>query len=156
MTGTVLDSPNYPADLNDIRSLFKEYQEEIQADLCFQSFEDELAGLPGKYSEPRGTVVLAHHNKKVAGIVALRPIENDICEMKRLYVRPEYKGLGIGRGLAERIIREARKRGYKKMRLDTLNRLESAVALYRKLGFKEMTAYYENPLEGVIYMELDL
>ncbi len=153
----LLKYPDYPEDLEIIRRLFKEYQEEIQADLCFQSFEEELKNLPGKYAEPKGSIILAEWENNTAGVVALRPMETpESCEMKRLYVRPEYKGKGIGRALTERIIKEAKLHGYKKMRLDTLDRLERAVDLYKKLGFKEITAYYPNPLDGVVYMEMEI
>jgi len=151
---TTLSKAQYPDDLDEIKDLFLQYQQEIQADLCFQSFQQELDSLPGKYAEPRGAVILARVKGQIAGVVALRPMEEiDICEMKRLYVKPEFKGKNIGKQLARAILKEAAAKGYRKMRLDTLDRLVPAVKLYTQLGFQKINAYYPNPLEGVIYME---
>ncbi len=136
--------------------LFREYQTFLDVDLCFQGFEQELATLPGKYSEPGGAIYLAQNNDQTVGCVAVRPIKDDICEMKRLYVRDKFRGFSAGRLLAERVISKAKQLGYKRMQLDTLKRLESAVALYKKLGFVEIHPYYENPLDEVVYWELDL
>jgi putative acetyltransferase len=147
-----------------VRQLFREYEKELDEDLCFQGFEEELAGLPGKYAPPDGRLLLAEAKKKICGCVALRKIlqsgvpysrmSDEICEMKRLFVRPEFRGDGIGRELAMAIIREAHAIGYRTMRLDTLEKLQPAIALYRSLGFKIVKPYYHNPLEGTVYMEL--
>lgn len=138
------------------RQLFREYQAFLGEDLCFQGFDKELANLPGKYQDPTGAILLAEHNDEFVGCVAVRPIENQICEMKRLYVKPQAQGLSAGRLLAEAIIAKAQSLKYEKMQLDTLKRLERALALYQKLGFKEISPYYANPLDQVIYLELDL
>lgn len=138
------------------RGLFREYQAYLNVDLCFQSFEQELAGLPGKYAPPRGALLLAMTGGEAAGCVALRPWHGTVCEMKRLYVRPEYRGARLGRVLSEEIIQRAAALGYTAMRLDTFRRLAEAVRLYESLGFREIPAYCENPHQGVVYLELDL
>jgi len=138
------------------RELFCEYAAESQLDLCFQNFEAELAGLPGGYAPPEGRLLLSMHEKQLAGCVALRKFEDGVCEMKRLYVRPAFRGLGIGETLARRVIDEAVAIGYARMRLDTLARMQAAVALYEALGFRRIEAYRPNPLEDVIYFELAL
>ena len=143
----------FPRDLEEVRSLFREYEAFLQVDLCFQDFEAELAGLPGRYAPPGGGLLLGKVAGKVQGCVAVRDLTPGCCEMKRLYVRPEGRGRGLGRALAERIIEVARDLGYARMRLDTLDRLEEAMRLYRSLGFDEIEAYYENPCEGVVYLE---
>lgn len=134
--------------------LFREYQTQLNVDLCFQGFEQELATLPGKYASPTGAILLAIHEGDTIGCVAVRPIEGDSCEMKRLYVRDQYRGLSAGRKLTEAIIDKARALGYKKMQLDTLQRLDRAISLYAKLGFVETKPYYDNPLNEVVYWEL--
>src|SRR6185503_10083847 len=136
------------------RELFCEYAAESQLDLCFQNFEAELAGLPGAYAPPQGRLLLSMHDEHLAGCVALRQLEDGVCEMKRLYVRPAFRGLGVGRMLAQRVIEEAIAIGYFRMRLDTLARMQAAVALYEALGFRRIAAYRPNPLEDVIYFEL--
>ena len=136
--------------------LFREYQEELAVDLCFQGFEEELATLPGRYGPPGGSILLAVQGGETAGCVAVRPSEGEICEMKRLYVRERFRGRSAGRKLAEAIIEKARLLGYEKMRLDTLERLERANRLYASLGFTEADAYYDNPLDKVVYWELVL
>jgi putative acetyltransferase len=141
----------------EVRELFLEYAQSLTFDLCFQSFDEELAGLPGDYAPPEGRLLLAIFDGQTAGCVALHKIENDVCEMKRLYVRPRFRGKGMGKALAERIIHEAREIGYKKLRLDTVEPvMRAAVAMYRQLGFQEIEPYRANPIEGALYMELDL
>src|SRR5688572_27511212 len=135
------------------RELFCEYAAESQLDLCFQNFEAELAGLPGAYAPPEGRLLLAFYEGHMAGCVALRKLEDGVCEMKRLYVRPAFRGVGIGRSLARRVIDEAITIGYARMRLDTLARMQAAVALYESLGFRRIEPYRPNPLEDVIYFE---
>ena len=140
-----------------IRELFLEYAQSLGFSLCFQGFDKELAGLPGDYAPPEGRLLLANFCGEVAGCVALHKIDNDTCEMKRLYVRPQFRGKGLGKALAERIIVEAREIGYKKLRLDTVEpMMRTAVAMYRQLGFREIEPYRPNPIEGALYMELQL
>jgi ribosomal protein S18 acetylase RimI-like enzyme len=125
--------------------------------LCFQNFDQEYASLPGKYAAPRGRLLLAEADGRAAGCIALRSLEEGVCEMKRLYVRPEFRGLGIGRQLAEMVISEAKEIGYFAMRLDTMeDKMQSAVALYRALGFYEIGPYTTNPVAGAKFMQLDL
>ena len=141
----------------EVRELFLEYARSLTFDLCFQSFDKELAGLPGDYAPPGGRLLLAIFDGQTAGCVALHKIENHVCEMKRLYVRPQFRGKGLGKALAERIIHEAREIGYKKLRLDTVEPvMRAAVAMYRQLGFQEIEPYRANPIEGALYMELQL
>lgn len=144
-------------NIEDARSLFMEYIQSLNEDLCFQSFEDELAGLPGKYSPPDGALLLALSEKEEpGGCVAMRKLEKGICEMKRLYVRPQFRGCGLGRKLAVRIIEEAAALNYETMLLDTLDRLKAAMVMYESIGFVRTEAYYRNPLPGVVYWKLDL
>jgi putative acetyltransferase len=142
-------------EIEEIRRLFREYEAFLGVDLCFQSFEEELASLPGRYAPPGGSLLIGLIGNEVAGCVALRGLGDGVCEMKRLFVRPEYRGQGLGRMLAERVIDEAIKLGYSRMRLDTLDRLKEAIKLYESLGFKRRAPYYHNPLAGVVYWELD-
>lgn len=139
-----------------VRCLFEEYAASLGIDLCFQGFEQELAGLPGSYAPPQGRLLLAWEGGQTAGCIALRPLEPGSCEMKRLYVRPAFRGHGIGRVLVDRIIQAARQAGYRLMRLDTLPSMTAALALYRRLGFREIAPYYENPVEGAVFLELQL
>ena len=141
-------------DLERIRELFREYARDLPFDLSFQSFEEELKGLPGRYAAPSGRMLLAKCADAFVGCVALRQIGEGICEMKRLFVRPALRGNGIGKALARAIIEEARRIGYKHMRLDTV--LEPAKRLYRSLGFVEIPPYQHVPIEGVVFMELEL
>lgn len=125
-------------------------------DLCFQGFDEELATLPGSYAPPRGRLLLASWNRAAAGCVALRPLEGGACEMKRLYVRPGYRSLGVGRALAEQVIGEARHAGYTCMRLDSLPGMARAINLYRQLGFRDVPPYRENPVPRAVFLELEL
>ena len=140
-----------------IRELFQEYAQSLGFSLCFQNFDKELAGLPGDYAPPEGRLLLATHESVPAGCVALHKLDREICEMKRLYVRPQFRGKGLGRALAERIIADARQNGHQRLRLDTVEpKMQSAVAMYRQLGFREIAPYRENPIEGALYMEIKL
>ncbi len=160
-----------PDHIDIVRELFVEYAQSLGFSLCFQGFDAELAGLPGEYAPPRGCLLLATAESDtaplpdadavsastIAGCVALRPIAGDICEMKRLYVRPAFRGRGIGRLLATAVIAAARDLGYRRMRLDTIEaRMQEAVALYRSLGFRPITQYTVNPIAGALFMELEL
>jgi len=145
-----------PGEIEEVRRLFREYETFLGVDLCFQSFEEELAGLPGKYAPPDGALLIAVDGHEVAGCVAFKRLAAGVCEMKRLFVRPEYRGQGLGRMLAERIIDEAEQLGYPLMWLDSFTRLKEAMGLYESLGFKRRKPYYHNPLPGVVYLELEL
>jgi ribosomal protein S18 acetylase RimI-like enzyme len=143
------------------RELFREYSKALNVDLCFQDFQRELQELPGKYAPPAGRLLLAYDkddasNAHLAACGALRPLSTEICEMKRLYVRPEFRGHGIGRALTLALIRVAQEIGYRAMRLDTLPEMREAQKLYQQLGFREIAPYCANPVEGVRYLELDL
>lgn len=146
----------WPDDRETVVAMFREYAASINADICFQGFEQELAGLPGKYASPAGCVLLAFVNDDLAGCGAIRPLGEGICEMKRLYVRPAFRGRDLGKALAEALIKRASGAGYRLMRLDTLDTMIAAQALYGALGFKPIAAYYSNPIAGTVYMELDL
>lgn len=144
-------------DLDAVRRLFREYVNELDFELDFQDFEDELAALPGPYADPEGTIVLADVNDTTIGVVAVKPLDEDgVCEMKRLYVEPEYRQQGIGWALTSAIVRRAQDMGYDVMRLDTVASMTPARKLYRSLGFEERDAYYHNPLDDAVYMERNL
>jgi ribosomal protein S18 acetylase RimI-like enzyme len=156
MSPFLIASATDPADIEAVRALFLEYAQSLGFSLCFQGFDRELTTLPGSYAPPRGRLLLARVGGDVAGCVGLRPLEGERCEMKRLYVRPACRGLGLGRRLAETAIAEARAIGYPVMVLDTIESMVAARRLYAGFGFREIPAYYHNPLDGVIYAELDL
>jgi len=145
------------SDMEAVRTLFREYERFLGVDLCFQGFEEELATLPGRYAPPQGRLLLAQVGEQAAGCVALRPLqEAGVCEMKRLFIRPAYRGQGLGLMLAQRIIHAAITVGYTVMRLDTLDTLERAMQIYETLGFQRCAPYYANPLPGVVYWERTL
>jgi ribosomal protein S18 acetylase RimI-like enzyme len=146
-----------PAQIEQARELFLEYATSLGFSLCFQNFDQELAGLPGDYAPPGGRLLLARYRDQLAGCVALHNLEPGVCEMKRLYLRPQFRGRGLGRVMAETLIAEARVTGCQKMRLDTVEPvMPNAVAMYRRLGFKEIEPYRANPNAGALYFELDL
>ena len=147
-----------PDDIRAITNLFKDYTAWLDLDLAFQDYATELASLPGKYAPPAGALLIARRNSGIPlGCVALRPMDkHGICEMKRLYLSPEARGLGMGKRLVREVLREAKKIGYERMRLDTLPKMQSAVSLYEKMGFVKIEPYYETPLEGTLFLEVDL
>ncbi len=144
------------AGLETVRELFMEYQAAIGVDLCFQGFDEELAKLPGRYARPLGCLLLAMDGDKAAGVIGMGPLGDGVAEMKRLYVRPPWRGSGLGRRLAEAAVAAARDAGHKSICLDTLDLMTGARKLYRSMGFVEIPAYYDNPLDGVLYMERTL
>lgn len=153
----------HPVNVGDwvqTRSIFQEYASSLKVDLCFQGFQEELSGLPGDYAEPRGALLLAWVDETVAGCCALRPLDTsdytNAAEMKRLYVRPAFRGLGLGRLLTEGILDAARSAGYSCVLLDTLDDMESARALYEDLGFEEIPPYYHNPHAGAHYLKVNI
>ena len=148
-------------DFATAREMMLEYAAWLEFKLCFQGFDEELRTLPGKYAAPAGRLLLALWNGEPAGMGALRPLdhdgENGVCEMKRLYVRPGFRGHSIGRALTERLIHEAVEIGYTSMRLDTVpGKMDAAIALYRELGFEEISPYYKTPVSGTLFMQLEL
>lgn len=144
-------------DLEQARELFKEYEASLGVSLCFQNFAEEVANLPGEYAPPRGRLLLLREFDQIVGCVAMRPAGSTTCEMKRLFLRPAYRGRGLGRVLVEAIIEEAQKIGYAHMRLDTMtDRMGRAVELYKSLGFIEIEPYYDSPVDTTKFMELDL
>jgi putative acetyltransferase len=143
--------------LESIKSLFKAYLTELNEDLCFQSFDSEIDNPLYKYSAPTGALFIAYYNAMPVGCIALQPLqEPQTCEMKRLYVDPEYRNLKIGDALVKTLLQEAQSLGYTTMKLDTLERLQAAINLYLKFGFETVTAYYDNPLPSVVYMQKKL
>lgn len=145
-----------PDQIAEAREIFREYEDWLGVSLCFQGFDEELAALPGKYAQPAGRLLLAYSNGDLAGCVAFRPIDEDTCEIKRLFVRDRFQGHGLGRMLLEKLIDEARISGYKKMRLDSwIPRMGKAIGMYRSHGFYEIEPYNENPYE-MIFMEIAL
>ena len=152
-----IHQPTSANEMQVVRELFEEYAQAIGVDLATQNFSQELTDLPGKYAPPAGCILLATVDGQPAGCVALRPLADGACEMKRLYVRRQYRAAGLGRTLAEHIISQARTRGYASMRLDTIpSKMRGAVSLYLALGFQWIPAYWDNPLPGAQYMELKL
>lgn len=147
---------SFAGDLTHARLLFSEYAASLPFDLSFQDFDRELAGLPGAYAPPEGALLLAMDGGEPAGCVALRPLAPDVCEMKRLYVRPSHRGGGLGRRLVRAVLAEGRARGYARMRLDTVPGMEAAIALYRTCGFREIPPYRPNPIPGALFLEADL
>jgi ribosomal protein S18 acetylase RimI-like enzyme len=145
-----------PEDLPVVRALFLEYAQSLGVDLSFQDFDHEVASLPGDYVPPRGALLLAQADGAAIGVVAMRPLEPGVCEMKRLFVKPEARGSGLGRLLAEAILDAGRRAGYERMRLDTLPTMNAAFALYRRLGFREIPSYRHNPVEGTRFLECRL
>ncbi|MEW6014632.1 MAG: GNAT family N-acetyltransferase [Candidatus Zixiibacteriota bacterium] len=143
-------------DIALARTLFTEYGRSLNFSLCFQDFDRELAELPGDYASPDGRLILVYHRQTPVGCVALRKIDPQVCEMKRLYVRPEFRGEGFGRALAETALEEAKKIGYRFMRLDTVPEMKEAISLYESIGFKKIPPYRDNPVPGAIYLEIDL
>jgi GNAT superfamily N-acetyltransferase len=146
-----------PEQIDQVRDLFREYADWLKIDLCFQNFEAEVAELPGDYAAPAGRLLLAYDNAQLAGCIALRRFDERTCEMKRLFVRDEFRGQGLGHQLIAAIIQEAKQIGYRYMRLDTLPpKMNDAIKLYRSYGFREIDPYYNNPVPGAMFMELDL
>jgi ribosomal protein S18 acetylase RimI-like enzyme len=146
----------WPDDHATVEALFREYIASLNEDISFQNPDDELAGLPGKYARPGGVVLIAWDGAEAAGAIAYRMLEPGVAEMKRLYVRPAFRGRSLGRELANELIDDARARGYRTIMLDTLESMSAARTLYRDLGFVPVEPYYDNPLPGVMYMALDL
>jgi putative acetyltransferase len=146
-----------PEEIALARQLFEEYASWLEISLCFQNFDRELEGLPGDYAAPHGRLLLALKDDQLAGCIAVRRLPDRACEMKRLYVRPAFRGRGLGRTLVTAIVEEAKEIGYERMRLDTLpGKMDQALAMYRRFGFKEIPPYYENPIAGATFMELSL
>lgn len=159
MNASTLDpirTADLPHDLPSIRMLFEEYASALNISLCFQNFAEELATLPGRYAPPAGNIWLAEIEGAVAGCVAMRPISADRAEMKRLYVRPAYRGLGLGEKLAQTVLAAAKEKGYRELCLDTLPVMEKAIGLYRAMGFREIEPYYHNPVPGALFFSASL
>jgi putative acetyltransferase len=152
----IVVSPATEADVADIRALLREYEAALAFPLDFQQFDREVAELPGAYAPPHGALLIARQGAEAAGCVALRPSEPEICELKRLFVRPAARGSGLGRSLAEAALAEARRLGYRRIRLDTLPGMDAAQALYERMGFRGIDPYTTNPVAGTRFLELEL
>ncbi|MGE0154745.1 MAG: GNAT family N-acetyltransferase [Reyranellaceae bacterium] len=152
----IIAAPQGAADIAAVKSLFREYAESLGFSLCFQGFDEEMASFPAKYSPPKGGLLLASVEGQPAGAVGVWQQAPGICEMKRLYVRPQFRGLDLGRRLADAVVREGRRLGYRAMRLDTLKTMVAARSLYASMGFVEVEPYYHNPMADAVYMELPL
>lgn len=156
-SGFFIEPVRAGAALDEARALFLRYSRSIGVDLCFQGFDAELAGLPGDYAPPAGRLLVARDAEgRAVGCAALRPLGEDVCEMKRLFVGEEARGLGLGRALAEALVADARRIGYRRMRLDTLPTMSEAASLYERLGFRDIAPYYDNPVPGARFLELEL
>ncbi len=155
-TSPAIERAASPGDVEAVRRLFVEYQESLGVDLCFQDFDRELAELPGDYISPTGCLLVARAGDDIVACVALRRLDAGTCEMKRLYVCPTQRGLGLGRAMAEAVIAEARRIGYDRMRLDTLPSMTEAAALYERLGFRDIEPYTANPVAGARFLQLEL
>ena len=140
-----------PSQFDQVREIFREYAAWVGDDICFEAFQKELAGLPGRYAEPLGRLLLAWENGELAGCVGLREFAPGAGEMKRLYVRSAFQGLGLGRALTERVIQAARVSGYAALKLDTLPKMQRAIPLYRALGFREIPHYSDNPATAICF-----
>jgi len=151
-----IDFAESAIDFDNARQLFIEYADSLEFSLCFQGFEEELENLPGKYAAPEGCILLAWDVLECVGCVGLRPLNQNVCEMKRLYVKPAFRSTGLGRFLAEKIVKQSRQKNYLKMRLDTLSSMKYAMKLYRSLGFVETDPYYNNPHPEVVFFEITL
>jgi len=151
-----IDRPQNAAEVEAVKALFLEYANSLGFSLCFQGFDEEMATFPAKYSPPTGGLLLARVDGVAAGAVGVWQQSPGICEMKRLYLKPEFRGLELGRRLAEGIVEEGRRLGYRAIRLDTLQTMVAARALYARMGFVEVPAYYRNPIEGAVFMEMPL
>ena len=149
-------SPFADQDVDAVRLLLVEYASSLSVDLAFQSFDDELAGLPGRYAPPGGALLIARVDGEPIGCVGLRPLDEETCELKRLFVRPAHRGDGTGLRLAEEAVAEARRLGYRRLRLDTIPGMERAQALYERIGFREIAPYTRNPVPGTRFLELAL
>jgi GNAT superfamily N-acetyltransferase len=149
-------SPFADEDLEAVHRLFREYAESLSVDLAFQSFEDEIAGLPGRYAPPTGALLVARVDDQTIGCVALRVIDAETCELKRLFVRPAHRGGGVGLRLLESAVAEARRLGYRRLRLDTIPEMGRAQKLYERFGFRDIAAYTKNPVAGARFLELEL
>jgi GNAT superfamily N-acetyltransferase len=152
----LVDVAQFQDRVRDAKILISEYAASLGVDLCFQNFDEEMAMFPSEYSPPGGALFLALHQNDSVGCVALRRISDEFCEMKRLYVRADYRGRGLGKLLAESVIERARRIGYKAIRLDTLPSMKEAISMYAKMGFKPIVAYRPNPVPGTMYLELRL
>ncbi len=153
---TIQNVISQSTELNIVQNLFAEYAAELNENLCFQSFDTELADPLKKYGPPAGSILLAYYNGQPAGCVALQPLPDKSCEMKRLFTRPNFRGIGVGEFLVAAIVANAKELGYATMVLDTLQRLQPAIKLYEKFGFTNTSAYYKNPLPNVVYMQKQL